>query len=105
MYQETKTDTLRILAHGLRVNGAKMLVKCWYSIAGDKTQIYARSYSDKLPRDILPVQNDTDIMTDYFDEDSATLSADHPLYPFFRTAAIREKLAFAKKAPETERHD
>ena len=103
MYQETKTDTLRILAHGLRINSAKTLVKCWYSIDGDKVRIYARGYSDKLPRDILPVQNDTDIMTDYFDEDSATLSAEHPLYPFFRAAAIREKLAFAKKHPEQAR--
>lgn len=99
MYQETKTDTLRILAHGIRVNGAKTLVKCWYSIDGDTVRIYARGYSDKLPRDILPVQNDTDIMTDYFDEDSAALTSAHPLYPFFRAAAIREKLAFAKKHP------
>ena len=97
MYQETKTDTLRILAHGLRINGAKTLVKCWYSINDDKTLIYARGYSDKLPRDILPVQNDTDIVSDYFGEDSAELTAAHPLYPFFRAAAIREKLAFAKK--------
>ena len=100
MYQETKTDTLRILAHGLRINGAKTLVKCWYSIDGDKLRIYARGYSDKLPRDILPVQNDTDIMADYFDEDSAELTAEHPLYPFFRAAAIREKLAFAQKHPD-----
>lgn len=100
MYQETKTDTLRILAHGIRVNGAKTLVKCWYSIDGDKVRIYARGYSDRLPNDILPVQNDTDIITDYFDEDSAELIASHPLYPFFRAAAIREKLAFAKKHPD-----
>lgn len=100
MYQETKTDTLRILAHGIRVNGAKTLVKCWYNIDGDTVRVHARGYSDKLPRDILPVQNDTDIITDYFDEDSATLSAEHPLYPFFRAAAIREKLAFAQKHPD-----
>lgn len=100
MHQETKTDTLRILTHGIRVNGAKTLVKCWYSIDDDKTLIYARGYSDRLPRDILPVQNDTDIITDYFDEDSAELIASHPLYPFFRAAAIREKLAFAKKHPD-----
>lgn len=100
MYQETKTDTLRILAYGLRINGAKKLVKCWYSIDGDKVQIYASGYSDKLPRDILPVRNDTDTMTDYFDEDRAALTAEHPLYLFFRAAAIREKLAFAKKHPD-----
>lgn len=100
MNQETKTDTLRILTHGLRVNGAKTLVKCWYSIDDDKTLVCARGYSDRLPRDILPVQNDTDIITDYFDEDSAELIASHPLYPFFRAAAIREKLAFAKKHPD-----
>ena len=85
MYQETnKTDTMRILAHGIRVNGAKSLVKCWYSIDGVNVLIYARGYSDKLPRDILPVQTDTDITTDYFAEDSAELTAEHPLYPFFR---------------------
>ena len=88
MYQETKTDTLRSLAHGNRLNGAKTLVKCWYSIDGGKVLIYARGYSDKLPRDILPVRNDTDIMTDCYDEDSAELTAAHPLYPFFRAAAI-----------------
>lgn len=100
MYQETKTDTLRILAHGLRINGEKALVKCWYSIDGGKVLIYARGYSDKLPRDILPVRNDTDIMTDCYDEDSAELTAAHPLYPFFRAAAIREKLAFVQKHPD-----
>lgn len=100
MYQETKTDTLRILAHGIRVNGAKALVKCWYVVDGENVCVHARGYSDKLPRDILPVQNDTDIMVDYFDEDSATLSAEHPLYPFFRAAAIREKLAFSQKHPD-----
>lgn len=100
MYQETKTDTLRILVYGLRINGAKTLVKCWYSIDGDNVRIYANDYSDKLPRDILPVRNDTDTMTDYFDEDRAALTAEHPLYPFFRAAAIREKLAYAKKHPD-----
>lgn len=99
MYQETKIDTLRILAHGLRINGAKALVKCWYSIDGDKVFIYARGYSDKLPRDILPVRNDTDIVSDYFDEDSAELSAAHPLYPFFRAAAIKSKLTEWSKHP------
>lgn len=50
--------------------------------------ISARDYAD-LPRDMFKVKNDTDLYTDYFDSDSATVTPAHPLYKYARAAALK----------------
>jgi hypothetical protein len=50
--------------------------------------LYARDYDRSLGR-ILPDSyvNDTDLMSDYFDEGRAVLFADHPMYAAARARA------------------
>ena len=71
---------IRIYYNGLKVDGGD-LVRCFYFKDGDKINITARDY-DRLPSDLFEVHNDTDLYTDYFCEDSATLTPEHPLYKY-----------------------
>lgn len=88
-------DHIRIYWNGIKIDGGK-LIRCYYSLDNDCTvkgecvSISARDYAD-LPRDLLPVTNDTDIYTDYFDSDRATLTPAHPLYKYFRYAAMKAR--------------
>lgn len=92
-----KTTSIKFFYNGIKLNGENKLLKCFYSIdnstaeSGPCVTIYARDYSD-LPRDVFPVENDTDLYTDYFDSDRATLTPAHPLYKYARAAAIKADL-------------
>ena len=92
-----KTTSIKFFYNGIKLNGENKLLKCFYSIdnstaeSGPCVTIYARGYDD-LPRDMFPVENDTDIYTDYFDSDRATLTPAHPLYKYARAAAIKADL-------------
>lgn len=84
-----KTESIRFFYNGIKVNGGK-LIRCFYftdSKNGSVT-ISARDYAD-LPRDMFKVKNDTDLYTDYFDSDSATVTPEHPLYKYVRAAALK----------------
>ena len=92
-----KTTSIKFFYNGIKLNGENKLLKCFYSIdnstaeSGPCVTIYARDYSN-LPRDVFPVENETDIYTDYFDSDRATLTPAHPLYRYARAAAIKADL-------------
>lgn len=92
-----KTTSIKFFYNGIKLNGENKLLKCFYSIdnstaeSGPCVTIYARDYND-LPRDVFPVENDTDLYTDYFDSDRATLTPAHPLYKYARAAAIKADL-------------
>jgi hypothetical protein len=73
--------SIRFYYNGIKVNGGE-LIKCHFSADENGATIYASGYGAELPRELFDVRNDTDIMTDYFDKDSATLPADHPLYKY-----------------------
>ena len=92
-----KTAPIKFFYNGIKLNGENKLLKCFYSIdnstaeSGPCVTIYARDYND-LPRDVFSVENDTDLYTDYFDSDRATLTPAHPLYKYARAAAIKADL-------------
>lgn len=98
-------EHIRIYWNGLKIDGGK-LIKCGYSLnntsqqGGEAVTIYADGYGAQLPRDIFDVTNDTDIYTDYFDTDRATVDASHPLYPFLRYAALKEESRYAARNVE-----
>lgn len=80
-------STLKFFYNGIKVNGGA-LQKCSYSIstlisypAGTIT-IYGKNYErfSKEIREAFTVENDTDSMTDYFDNDFIRVMPDHPLY-------------------------
>ena len=91
----TAQDHIRIYWNGIKIDGGKM-IRCFYrldnncTIKGECVSISARDYA-ALPRYLLPVHNDTDIYTDYFDSDRATLTPGHPLYKYFRYAAMKAR--------------
>lgn len=92
-----KTTAIKFYYNGLRLNGSRTLVKCSYSIDNSRRTAspcvtICADRGGSLPRDLFPVENDTDIMTDYFDNDRATITAEHPLYPFARAAAVKYEI-------------
>lgn len=94
-----KTSTVRFFSNGIRINGARELCKVFYNVDGrhdgkECVTIYERSGNDnqRIPADLFCIENDTDIMTDYFEYDRVEVFPDHPLYPFIRAAALQMKL-------------
>lgn len=88
----TPQDHIRIYWNGIKIDGGK-LIRCGYSIDNnvdhhESVTIYARDYAD-LPRDLFEVKNDSDIMTDYFENDRADIRPEHPLYKYFRYAGLK----------------
>lgn len=88
------TQSIRFYYNGIRLNGDKKLIRCWYSLDNNaehepEVSISCRDYSGSLPGDIFAVENETDLYTDYFDTDGTRLTPAHPLYPFARAAAIK----------------
>lgn len=86
------TKEIRFYYNGIKVNGGK-LVRCFYFTDRETGTIIisARDY-DHLPRDLFPVHNDTDLYTDYFDSDNATIGPAHPLHKYAAFAAYKSTL-------------
>ena len=87
------TTSIKFFWNGIKVNGEKKLIRCFYSLDNNvdgrpNVTIYARD-CERLPRDVFVVHNDTDLYTDYFDDDSAELTPEHPLYKYARAAALK----------------
>lgn len=87
---------IKFYYNGLRLDGAKKLIPCYYYIDRDTqdseikgVSINAADYGAELPKKYLPVKNDTDIMTDSFDKDSAYLTPEHPLYKYALYVALK----------------
>lgn len=83
--ERTENKMIKILKKGIKANGTYH--PCWYSNAelinypkGTIT-VYAKTY-ESLPADLKP-ENDSDMMTDYFEKDRARITPDHPLYNEF----------------------
>lgn len=96
------TTSIKFFWNGIKLNGSRELIKCFYSLDNNcehspSVSIYAKGYGAELPRDVFVVSNDTDIMTDYFDTDSATLTPAHPLYKYARAAALKAEIRHAEK--------
>lgn len=88
------TNSIKFFWNGIKVNGDK-LIRCFYLLDNNDNPhsviISARDY-DNLPGDVFSVRNDSDIYTDYFDSDSATIDAGHPLYIPALVAALKSNL-------------
>lgn len=85
---------VRFYYNGLRVNGGP-LVRLYYSLDNDSStsgpcvSLSCRDYSGHLSGELFAVENHTDLYTDYHDTDRATVTPDHPLYPYIRAAALK----------------
>ena len=93
----TPQNHIKFYYNGLKVDGGD-LVKVYYYIRENQTIcISARDY-DNLPRDLFEVENNSDYYTDYFDNDSAEVAPDHPLYKYIRYNAIKARIKDAERA-------
>jgi hypothetical protein len=96
---------VKFMWNGIKVDGE--LHKCWYSIstlvgfpAGTIT-IYGKNYRDLPLIEGLTVENDSDSMTDYFENDRIRVTPDNPFYPEVKAALDKlnehNEKRFAKK--------
>jgi len=85
---------LRFLWNGIKDSDGR-LQRCWYNcrnwipgIDPETVGITAKDYKNFSGeiRAAFTVQNDSDLMTDYFDSDRIKVSPDHPLYADVRAA-------------------
>lgn len=95
--EPTGTQSIKFFWNGIKINGEKKLIRCSYSLDSrhdgrECVTIYARDYSGHLPGDMFPVENGTDLYTDYFETDRVELFPGHPLYAYARAAAIKAEL-------------
>ena len=81
------TTTLKFYYNGIKVNNGNLL-KGFYSLNNDGNAVTFYADHDDLPCDMFPVENNTDYYTDYFEDDRFTITADHPLFRFAKSAAI-----------------
>jgi len=93
---------IRIMQH--YVTNGTVKAKCWYSVDSRRkcVIIYAADYSRSLGK-IFPAEyeNETDAMSDYFDEGRVVIFENHPMYKTVLEAVqkyeLKKKIAFAKK--------
>lgn len=100
------TDPPIFYWNGVKDDKGAKLQKAWFS-GGQLLRhpegtitIYARDYarfSDKV-RACFRVENDTDTMTDYFDNDRIRVIPSHPLYPLVRAAMLAQDAHREKQA-------
>lgn len=77
------------------VTNGTLKCKVYYSLDNRADQrkcvtIYSDSYGRDLQRilsEFIPVENDSDLMTDYFDKDRCTIFEGHPFYAALRARA------------------
>lgn len=84
--------SIKIYYNGLRIEGSKELIKLYYTLSSDGNSVsfYACNY-DHIPRDYaFCVRNESDSMTDYFESDHGNITSEHPLFKFFKYAALKE---------------
>ena len=82
--------TIKFMWNGIKVDG--QLYKCWYSSSklvgypeGTIT-IYGKQYQDLPMIEGLAIENDSDLMTDYFENDRVRVTPDNKWYEEVRKA-------------------
>lgn len=93
------TDPPAFYWNGIKDAKGEKLQKCHYAMTGDVITIYARDYSrfSTKVRACFVVENDTDTMVDYFDNDRARVIPQHPLYPKVKAALEASRAHYAKR--------
>ena len=88
-------NEIKIFWNGVKLNGE--LNRFRFTLNGDCVCFYGTDYSAEMPSDCgLVVVNNSDGMTDYFEKDHGSIAADHPLYKFFKHAAIVAEIRYCK---------
>jgi len=81
---------IKFVWNGIRVDGK--LYRAWYSESALKNHeagtitIYARDYKSLPSIAGLTIQNETDMMTDYFEKDKVRVVPSHPMHTAIHAA-------------------
>lgn len=81
---------VKFMWNGIKVDGK--LHKCWYSNSSltgfpeGTITIYGKHYQDLPAIEGLTIENDSDSMTDYFENDRVRITPNHPLYNEVKSA-------------------
>lgn len=94
-----KTLPIKIFYNGVKIDGGA-LIKIGIWTSGEKITLSAGT----LPRGYgFTIENDSDPYTDYFVSDYAEIYPDHPLYKFFKAAALRREAKTKKRQVEADK--
>ena len=100
-----KQDRIRIYWNGIRIDGGDLIRVFYGSYSDESITISAKDYSGDLPAEFFDVVNNSDIMTDYYEKDRATVRPENPFYKFFRFAMLkasaRQNRTYCEKLRET----
>lgn len=90
-------NEIKIFWNGVKLNGE--LQKFYFSMNGESVSFIENEKYGRatMPKECgLVVVNNSDSMTDYFEEDHGTITPEHPLYRYFKNAAQATLLHRAK---------
>ena len=87
--------------NGFKIDGGDLQKVNYYlnegkDAGGPSVSMTAKGGSS-LPHDLFKVRNDTDLYTDYFDNDHTVVTPDHPLYKHIRAAATKDAIRSIEK--------
>jgi len=102
----TTTGTLKFFYNGIKANGGK-LQKVWYNLGntidypGKSTITIDKSDYVRFSPEVheaFKVENNSEMMTDYFEQDRICVTAEHELYAEVLEAATKAKVHSEKIA-------
>lgn len=100
---DQRTQEIRFFWNGIKVGTGKLQKAYYYggehikSPAGTITISSKGSYfSDEIAA-VFKVENNTDMMTDYFENDRIRVAPDHPLYAKVKAALEAKEAHYAKR--------
>ena len=87
------TTTIKWFWNGFKVNGSKALTKAHYSFQKTQLTVYGKEYKDFPPElaEVFTVENNTDLITDYFDNDKIRIEPSHPEFQAAAQAYIKQE--------------
>lgn len=80
---------VKFMWNGIKVDG--VLHKCWYSesLPAGTITIYGKNYRPLPQVDGLTVDNDSDLWTDYFENDRIRVTPENPFYSAVKAALVK----------------
>lgn len=86
--------TVKLLANGIKNNGD--YIRCLYTEKNGSILITARDYKN-LPKELGNVTNDSDMITDYFENDRVLITPTNKYYKAAKEAYKKARINDAKK--------
>lgn len=85
--------TVKLLANGIKNNGD--YIRCFYTEKNGSILITARDYKN-LPKELGTVTNDSDMITDYFENDRVLITSTNKYYKAAKEAYEKARINDAK---------